>query len=87
MIKVISFADESPDYQTYETYHLPHQTIFQWRESNINEVIRTLSEAISEYNRLAKKSVAFGISPFGIWASAEETEVLVHKHHLINFPH
>ena len=73
VIKVISFADESPDYQTYETYHLPHQTIFQWRESNINEVIRTLSEAISEYNRLAKKSVAFGISPFGIWASAEET--------------
>ena len=38
---VVSFAQESPDYNTYETYHQPGQTIDQWREQNINELVKT----------------------------------------------
>lgn len=73
VVHVVSFADESPDYATYERYHRPAQSILEWRESNINQLVYSLSNAISEYNQTNKKSIAFGISPFGVWASAEET--------------
>lgn len=70
---VISFADESPDYQTYETYRQPNQDIDTWREQNINQLIYNLSRTIHQYDVENGKSIAFGISPFGVWASAEET--------------
>lgn len=71
---VISFADESPDYATYEANHEPNQDIDTWREQNINQLVYTLSRTIHEYDVENGKSIAFGISPFGVWASAEETE-------------
>lgn len=70
---MISFAQVSPDYDTYETYHQPDQTIDEWREQNINELVRRVSVAIHDYDAKQNKSIAFGISPFGVWASAEET--------------
>ncbi|MDE5977118.1 MAG: family 10 glycosylhydrolase [Turicibacter sp.] len=70
---VISFADKSPDYQTYEANHEPNEDIDTWREQNINQLIYELSRAIHHYDVQTGKSVAFGISPFGVWASAEET--------------
>ena len=69
----VSFADESPDYETYLQYRQGDQTINQWREYNINNLVYTLSRTVHRYNQEANKSVAFGISPFGIWANAEET--------------
>ena len=71
---VISFADESPDYSTYETYKQPNQDIDTWREQNINQLVYRLSRTIHQYDVESGKSIAFGISPFGVWASAEETE-------------
>lgn len=70
---VISFADESPDYQTYEANRQSNQDIDAWREQNINQLIYQLSQTIRQYNVENGKSIAFGISPFGVWASAEET--------------
>ncbi|EGC92882.1 family 10 glycosylhydrolase [Turicibacter sanguinis] len=73
--KEISFNDESPDIETYETYHQPGQSIKQWREYNVNSLIYSLSLSIRKYNRETGKSIAFGVSPFGVWASNFEQSV------------
>ncbi len=69
---VISFADESPDYATYEAYREPNQNIDAWREQNINKLVYSVSRTLHQYDVESGKSIAFGISPFGVWASAEE---------------
>ena len=69
----VSFADESPDYETYQRNHQANQTIDEWREYNINHLVYSLSNEVRDFNAKENKNVAFGISPFGVWASAEET--------------
>ncbi|MGL4335322.1 MAG: glycoside hydrolase family 10 protein [Turicibacter sp.] len=71
--KYIEFDEVSPDKKTYLKYKKNNETIEQWREQNINRLVKGIADAIHEYDKKQKKSVAFGISPFGIWASAEKT--------------
>lgn len=73
-IITISFGDISPDYDTYLQHRQPQQTIDQWREANINHLVYRLGEVVHQYNQKAHKSVAYGISPFGVWASAAQTD-------------
>lgn len=73
-IKSVNFADVAPDLATFEAHKQDGQSIDQWREANINALIKRIHGAIAEYNQRNKRSVAFGVSPFGVWASAEETE-------------
>ncbi|MCL1989869.1 MAG: family 10 glycosylhydrolase [Defluviitaleaceae bacterium] len=71
--EMIAFGDLSPDQKTYEQYRVDaNQTIDDWRQANINELVYQLHKTISRYNYSHQKHVEFGISPFGIWASEEE---------------
>ena len=71
--KMINFSDLAPDQGTYEKYRVDtDQTIDQWREANINELVYQLHKTIQRFNHANKKHVEFGISPFGIWASDKE---------------
>jgi uncharacterized lipoprotein YddW (UPF0748 family) len=51
------------DQETYEKYHLPDETLADWRRRNVNELIQDISLTIKN----SKPKVKFGISPFGIW--------------------
>ncbi len=42
-----------------------------WRRNNVDMLIETVSNSIKAYNSRNKKSVQFGISPFGIWGHKE----------------
>jgi uncharacterized lipoprotein YddW (UPF0748 family) len=51
------------DQESYDTYHLPDETLADWRRRNIDELIHDISLTIKN----SKNKVKFGISPFGIW--------------------
>jgi len=71
--KMISFADVSPDKETFLKYRKDAtQDIHAWREANINNMVYSLHATIERYNRIHHDNVEFGISPFGIWASMDE---------------
>lgn len=71
--KMITFSDLSPDANTYQKYRVDaNQTIDKWREANINSLVYHLHKTIQRYNYTHQKQVAFGISPFGVWASDQE---------------
>lgn len=55
------------DQEQYEKYHLPNQSLDDWRRSNVDTMIRELGQKIRNYNSTHDTEVAFGISPFGIW--------------------
>jgi len=44
-------------------------TIEDWRRNNINLMIGLVYDAIQTINTTKNKSIAFGVSPFGIWKS------------------
>ena len=72
--ETVTFASVSPDKKTYKKYRLDaEQTIDQWRESNINALVYQLHKTIQRFNETHNTTVEFGISPFGIWSSAEQT--------------
>jgi len=70
----VTFASVAPDKSTYKKYRLDeNQTIDEWREANINALVYGLHKEIQRFNQANNKNVEFGISPFGIWSSAEQT--------------
>ena len=72
--KMHYFADVAPDWGTYEEYRIDvNQTIDEWREANINALVYQLHQEIKRFNGINKTKVEFGISPFGIWSSAQQT--------------
>ena len=72
--KTYYFAEDSPDAKTYEQYRVDaNQTINEWREANINEMVYQLHKTIQRHNVTNKTTVEFGISPFGIWSSDQQT--------------
>ncbi|MBC8051467.1 MAG: family 10 glycosylhydrolase [Sphingobacteriaceae bacterium] len=57
-----------PDTESYILYGRDYKNIKEWRISNVDTLIHTLSDSI----RIAKKHVKFGISPFGIWKNISQ---------------
>ncbi|MFD2161476.1 glycoside hydrolase family 10 protein [Paradesertivirga mongoliensis] len=57
-----------PDTEAYIAYGRDYKNIKEWRLSNVDTLIHTLSDSI----RFAKKHVKFGISPFGIWQNRSQ---------------
>ncbi|WP_273277651.1 glycoside hydrolase family 10 protein [Maribacter polysiphoniae] len=51
------------DSTTYTAYALPHQSLDDWRRSNIDSLIMKVHKSIKQ----TKPWVQFGISPFGVW--------------------
>lgn len=67
-----SGTDDSKDDDLYNRKKEPGQTKDDWRRENINTVVREINELIEAYNTENNKTIEFGISPFGIWASGGE---------------
>ena len=51
------------DEETFKKYGLQHQTLEDWRRSNVDSLVRNVHETI----KTNKPWVQFGISPFGVW--------------------
>lgn len=45
----------------------PRISIEEWRRQNVNRLVKEVSALIRTNNRIQRKNIAFGISPFGIW--------------------
>ena len=56
------------DAPTYRKYNRnPKISIEDWRRQNVSSMVWEISSLIRENNRVQKKTIQFGISPFGIW--------------------
>lgn len=56
---------------SFEKYGKDFKNLPDWRRSNTDKLVYTLNTSIKSYNKENKKSVQFGISPFGIWGHKE----------------
>lgn len=73
----ITFFSQDIDKQTFLDYNrgfgeYTKENAAKWREDNINILIRSIKESMDAINKQEKSSIQFGVSPFGIWAHAEE---------------
>lgn len=64
------FGDDEEDQETFETHKGNFTDIKAWRRNNTYTFVQNLSASIHDL----KPYVKLGISPFGIWGHAEETE-------------
>lgn len=62
----ISDGDDQQQYNLYNPNNLSRD---DWRRENVNNVIRSIKEELTSYNKTNNKAVQLGISPFGIWAN------------------
>lgn len=69
------FGDENEDEQTYLENIGTFTDIKAWRRNNVTQFVKNLNEEIKDL----KPYVKLGISPFGIWGHADETEGLGSK--------
>ena len=73
-VEWIYFKDVNPDYESYIKYRSDvSQELDEWREGNINHLVYTLHEEVERYNKETSDNVEFGISPFGVWESSDES--------------
>lgn len=69
----VFFGQKNEDRETFEKYGLinnypdTNEGIEAWRRDNITALVNGVKECINNHNIERKKSVQFGISPFGIW--------------------
>ncbi len=63
--KEIWFAPEEEE--TFKKYGQAFSDVGDWRRSNVDHMISSISYSITTYNKQKGKSVQFGISPYGIW--------------------
>lgn len=66
------FGDANEDEQTYLANKGAFTDIKDWRRNNVTQFVKNLNEEIKDL----KPYVKLGISPFGIWGHAEETDGL-----------
>lgn len=66
------FGDKNEDLETFKINSRGIEDINNWRRDNVNLLIKEVSSIVSHYNYINKKSLQFGISPFGIYAHKEE---------------
>lgn len=66
----VLFGDLGEDAHTFAKYGTGYTDIAEWRRDNVTALIDGVKGAIDKHNLENKKSVQFGISPFGIWEHA-----------------
>ena len=57
------------DQETFRSRNPRRLSLAQWRRSNVDNVIYGVRQAVDASNRATGRRVAFGVSPFGIWAN------------------
>lgn len=60
-----------PDSSTYYFYGQAYKNIDDWRRSNTDALIQSVSQRI----RASKPHVKFGISPFGVWSNRDQNSL------------
>jgi len=65
------------DLATWKKYAKDGISIEDWRRENINMLIRNMHGLVVNHNKVSKRRIRFGISPFGIWANSPVTEKTV----------
>lgn len=55
------------DASSFNVFNPKRLTLEDWRRSNTDSLIYSLSSLIRSFNTVRKKNIRFGISPFGIW--------------------
>jgi uncharacterized lipoprotein YddW (UPF0748 family) len=66
-------SELNTDSKTFENYNRGISNIKAWRKDNINMLIKGIHSTIQTHNKNNKTSVQFGVSPFGIWGHAANT--------------
>lgn len=66
------FGEDEEDIETFTAYKGSYTDIKEWRRNNTYSFVKKLSESIHDL----KPYVKLGVSPFGIWGHAEETDGL-----------
>lgn len=57
------------DHSTFRQYNPKRLSIEDWRRANVDAVISGVKQELSAHFRRTGRKVAFGVSPFGIWAN------------------
>jgi uncharacterized lipoprotein YddW (UPF0748 family) len=57
------------DATTYTNNNPTNLGLADWRRNNVNQLVTLVYDKIQQINTQQKKSIRFGISPFGIWKS------------------
>ncbi len=57
------------DSATFQRNNPGRLALDEWRRTNVDKAIKSVSDTIRAHNKRTGKSVQFGISPFGIWAN------------------
>ncbi|MCQ2380218.1 MAG: family 10 glycosylhydrolase [Victivallaceae bacterium] len=60
------------DKVTFKLYNKSKLSLADWRRENVTALISQISADIKAYNAKNSRNVAFGISPFGIWANQKD---------------
>ncbi|MBO4304725.1 MAG: family 10 glycosylhydrolase [Lentisphaeria bacterium] len=64
---------KNADMRTYEKYcrnrKIPLQT---WRRNNVDSLICSVGTLVRKHNKLNRKRVEFGVSPFGVWRNRKD---------------
>jgi len=60
----------SIDQGTYNQFNPNKLSLDNWRRQNVNTAIFEVKNYLNTFNRNNARKVAFGVSPFGIWANA-----------------
>ena len=60
------------DLATYRRYNPQKLSLENWRRNNVNLMVKSVSTLIRTVNRMQKRKIQFGISPFGIWANKKQ---------------
>lgn len=65
--KNITFGEHGEDQATFEKYGTGYTDIEEWRRDNVTHLVSGVKNMLDTHNKINKKAVQFGISPFGIW--------------------
>lgn len=64
----------SADLASFRKFNPKKLSLEDWRRNNVNLMVCSVSSLIREINRKQKRSVQFGISPFGIWGNKKRLQ-------------
>ena len=57
------------DHSTFRQYNPRRLSLEDWRRANVDAIISGVKRELTDYNRRSGRKIAFGVSPFGIWAN------------------
>ncbi len=62
-------GNDGIDSESFKRLNPKKLSLGDWRRNNVNKVIYGIKNKLIEINRRTGRRIAFGISPFGIWAN------------------